>query len=73
MMREGFLALTTGWRADGFDALMTRIDLLGNWVAQNGGPDGLGADEGQTVVDMMACAIRHGFDGALPKRERAVQ
>jgi hypothetical protein len=66
-MRDGFLTAVNGWKADGFDALMARIDMTGDWLKQNGGPDSLGPDERETVVSMMASALDMGRNGAIPK------
>jgi hypothetical protein len=67
-MRDGFREIVTGWQSDGFDALMARIDMAGEWLGQNGGPASFQADEGATASSMMARALRMGLQGAIPKR-----
>jgi hypothetical protein len=67
-MRNGFFKVVNGWQFDGFDALMARIDMAGDWLRQNGGPASLQADEGAAVSSMMQRALRMGGQGAIPRR-----
>lgn len=69
--RPEFSQLAIGWRSDGFDALMARINMVGDWVQQNGGRDAMQWGEIATVTHMMARAVRFGMAGAVPRKRKA--